>query len=68
MLNLDEARYEQLVSAEVKLEVLYNLLTKNQYVNKADILKLFDWDSPETKDDVYEYEFDESYENTVQEE
>lgn len=47
MINIDEARFEQLIQAETKLDILYSYITKSEYCPKRDILKMMGWE-PET--------------------
>lgn len=61
MVSIDEARFEQLIVAETKLKIIYNLLKNNQYCMKAEICNTMDWTAlleenvasvEETEDDV----------------
>lgn len=60
MINIDEARFEQLIQAETKLDILYSYITKSEYCPKRDILMMMDWkpeiletpEPPETEDDI----------------
>lgn len=60
MTNINEERFEQLIQAETKLDVLHSYITKSEYCSKRDILMMMDWkpeiletpEPPETEDDI----------------